>query len=442
MDISVQKTAKAEVTKSGGGATAADITPPGEVAAADVTPHGEVAAADVTPPGETAAAGLTPPGGVSALLPAFIFALVLLLTGCNSASTVADPPQSVSVMPVTSEIIAEEMVWSGQIAPAETTKLSFKVAGVIEDIYVHAGDTVTAGQLLARLQPVDYEIQVRAAAAALQSAKAQAERILPAQLSQAQAQLDLTLANYDRIAELYKEGAATAINMDEITAKKAVDEAAVTQATEALRVGRAEAERAQAAYDLPLSNLEATEITSPWDGQVLQVIAASGESTAAGYPVLALGRTAEMWAEVGLTDAEASRLTPDLAAEVYVYGAEDTWHGKLEEIGALADSMTRNFTGRVRLENPDGRLRAGMITQVSLELPGREYILVPVSSVLHLAASDVVYVYDAGVARRRQVETGEILGDRVEVRSGLAVGDSLIVEGQSKLQDGDEVKPL
>jgi RND family efflux transporter MFP subunit len=119
------------------------------------------------------------------------------------------------------------------------------------------------------------------------------------------------------------------------------------------------------------------------------------------------------------------------------------WRGSLAEIGALADSLTRNFTGRVRLNNADGRLRAGMIARVSLTLPGREYILAPISSVLRLAAGEAVFVYDAatGTARRCPVETGEILGDRVEVRSGLAPGDSLIVEGQFKLRDGDEVKP-
>jgi RND family efflux transporter MFP subunit len=335
------------------------------------------------------------------------------------------------------------MVWSGQIVPTETIKLSFKVAGVIADIDVRAGEPVTAGQRLARLQTGDYDIQARAAEAGWRAAAAQAETVLPARLNQARAQLDLTLASYERTAELFAAGAVSAVNLEEITAKKTVDEAAYAQAAAALAIGRAEAERVRAAYDLALSNLAAAEILSPWDGVVLQVIAATGESAAAGYPALALGRTAEMWAEIGLTDAEVSELTTGSPAEVYVYGPEDTWRGALEEIGALADSLTRSFTGRVRLDNTDGRLRAGMIARVSLALSGREYILVPISSVLRRAEGDAVFIYDAaaGAARRRPVETGEILGDRVEVRSGLAPGDSLIVEGQFKLRDGDEVKP-
>jgi multidrug resistance efflux pump len=99
-----------------------------------------------------------------------------------------------------------------------------------------------------------------------------------------------------------------------MTAKKTADEAAYAQAAEALEIGRAETERARAAYDMALSNLAAAEIKCPWDGTVLQVIAAAGESTAAGYPVLALGRTSEMWAEIGLTDTEASGLTTGLPA--------------------------------------------------------------------------------------------------------------------------------
>jgi multidrug resistance efflux pump len=250
------------------------------------------------------------------LVPLLVSAVLLSGCGANVPTDRSEEPQRVRVVPVAAETVSEELVWSGQITPAETVKLSFKVAGVIEDVYVHAGETVAAGQVLARLQSADYEIQTRAAAAALQAATVQAEEILPAKLRQARAQLDLTLANYERIHSLYEAGAVTAVALDEITAKKAVDEATWTQAAEALRIGRAEAERAQAAYDLPQSNLAATEITSPWDGQVLQVIAAAGESTAAGYPVLALGSTADMWAEIGLTDAETARLTTGLTTDV------------------------------------------------------------------------------------------------------------------------------
>ncbi|MDR1605173.1 MAG: efflux RND transporter periplasmic adaptor subunit [Gracilibacteraceae bacterium] len=374
------------------------------------------------------------------------WALVFLLgltVGCTGPAAAPAPPQSVVVLPVRAETVTAEPVWSGQITPAETVKLSFRVAGVVEAIGVRAGETVAAGQTLARLETGDYELQVRAAAAAWQAAQAQAETILPAGLTQARAQLELTRANYERAAELFAAGALAAAGLDEITAKKTADEAAFAQATEALVIGRAEADRARAAWDLALSNLAGAEIKSPWDGVVLQVIAAAGESAAAGYPVLVLGRNGEMWAEISLTDAEASGLTTGLPAAVYVYGPEDTWTGSLDEIGALADSLTRGFTGRVRLDNADGRLRAGMIARVTLTLPGRERILAPLSSVLPLAEGESVFLYDAatGTARRRSVETGEIVGARVEVLSGLAAGDDLIVEGQGKLRDGDRVTP-
>ncbi|MDR1069985.1 MAG: efflux RND transporter periplasmic adaptor subunit [Gracilibacteraceae bacterium] len=368
---------------------------------------------------------------------------VFLLTGCGGGPEYAAPPQNVALSAVTSETIAEELVWSGNITPAETARLSFKVAGVIEDIYVHAGDAVTAGQTLARLDAGDYEIQTRAAAAALQAAVAQTEHVLPAQVSQAKAQLDLTLANYTRVRELYAAGAVSAVDLEEITAKKTADEAVYAQAAEALNIGRAETERARSAYDMALSQLAAAEIKSPWDGVVLQVVAAAGESTAAGYPVLALGQTAEMWAEIALTDAETVGLTTGLPAAVYVYGPEDTWRGSLDEIGALADSATRAFTGRIRLNNADGRLRAGMIARVGIERRGEERVLIPAAAVLHLADGDFVYIYDAGsgAARRRPVETGEIRGDKVEALTGLAPGDQLIVEGQFKLRDGEQVTP-
>jgi RND family efflux transporter MFP subunit len=173
-------------------------------------------------------------------------------------------------------------------------------------------------------------------------------------------------------------------------------------------------------------------------------VTAAGEATAAGYPVLAVGRDAEMWAEFGVTDVEVGRLTPGMAAEVYVFGPERDFSGKLEEIGALADSQTRVFTARVRLSNPEALLKAGMIARVSILLPAGESVLAPVSSIIHLSGSDIVYVYDsvAGTARQRQVTTGALRGSRVEVLTGLEPGEQLIVEGQYKLRDGVRVNPL
>jgi RND family efflux transporter MFP subunit len=367
------------------------------------------------------------------------------LGGCGGHDAETAPaPQNVVLWEVAEGGGAEEMSWSGVIKPAESAKLSFKVAGVIAEVAVGEGEAVMEGQTLARLKSGDYEIQARAAEAQWQSAVAQAESVAPETAKAAKAQLDLTLANYERVRLLYEELAAPESALDELSAKKKADEAAYEQALEALDIGRAEAERARAAYDMALGNLADVEIRAPWDGVVMQQVAEAGEIVAAGYPVLAVGRVSEMLAEIGVTDVERGRLEAGMRASVHVFGPDDVWTGEVEEVGALADSMTRNFTVRVRLDNADARLLAGMAAQVSIELPTEARVMAPMSSVIHLAGGDVAYVYDAaeGRARRRAVETGEITGDKVEILAGLEAGDMLIVEGQSKIKDGDEVSPL
>jgi RND family efflux transporter MFP subunit len=377
-------------------------------------------------------------------LPLVLLALLTTLAACGEKPPASPEPQGIRTETVSRQAAGGGTAWSGNLVPAETAKLSFKVAGVIDEVTVNAGDAVTAGQMLARLKSSDYEIQTQAAHAQWQAAVLQEQNLIPTKISQAKAQLDLTRADFERVQSLYEAGAAPAADREAIAAKLTVDQATYQQALDTASIGHTETERALAAYDLAASNLAATKIVSPWDGIVLQQVAAAGELAAAGYPVLAVGKTREMWAEIGVTDTEASLLQPGLDAAVYVYGLEESRPGTVEEIGALADSLTRNFTVRVKLDNADGRLKAGMVAQVSIVFSGGDRILAPISSIIHLTTGDVVYVFDeaAGVARRRDVTTGEITGERVEVLSGLEPAEQLIVEGQFKLRDGDAVTAL
>jgi RND family efflux transporter MFP subunit len=222
-----------------------------------------------------------------------------------------------------------------------------------------------------------------------------------------------------------------------------VAQAVREQAESALAVARTDLERAQAAAGAAHDDLAATVIRSPYDGVVLQTVAAAGEVTAAGYPVLAVGHTETMLAEIAVTDAEINALTPGSPVIVFVYGTEATYSGTVQDVGVLADSLTRTFAVRIAIEGADATLKSGMIARVTLESQGAEAILVPISAILHEPTEDVVFLYDeaSGTAERRVVESGEISGDQVQILSGLEVGEILIVEGQYKLKPGAEVTP-
>ncbi|MBN2565278.1 MAG: efflux RND transporter periplasmic adaptor subunit, partial [Candidatus Eisenbacteria bacterium] len=104
------------------------------------------------------------------------------------------------------------------------------------------------------------------------------------------------------------------------------------------------------------------------------------------------------------------------------------------------DQRTRSARVEIRVENPTRRLMPGMYARVQLVLAERKNVLaVPVSSVVLSDEAMQAFVVDLRVAKAVKVRLGIRSGSEVEVLSGLADGDKLVVEGQSNLKDGDQV---
>jgi len=123
-----------------------------------------------------------------------------------------------------------------------------------------------------------------------------------------------------------------------------------------------------------------------------------------------------------------------------------TWEGTVEVVDAEVDIGTRNFTVRVLVNNPEGKLRTGMFVDVRVVQPeARELLAIPASSVLFAPYGDSVYVVkerDAEGGEKQQiveqvfVRLGEHRGDLIAVSSGLQAGDVVVSTGGFKLQSG------
>lgn len=374
----------------------------------------------------------------------FIMLLIscLFLTGCsNSDQQVAEK----SIREVSTEIIGssehlDTIFLSGNVVPTEIVKLSFEIPGNILQIAVNEGDYVTKGQTISTLNTKDYNLKVKAASAQYEGSKKQIESEIPIKIKQAQAQLDLTQATYDRLKTLYDVGGISQSQMDEITAKLTVDKETLNQAIEAKDTAETNLKQAEAALDLANSNIDSTILTSPIDGVILQKLFENGENIAAGYPVVAIGDINNVYVEVGVTDQYINSISKGQAVNAYIYGLEKEVTGTIEEIGQLSDTATRTFPVKILINNSEGELKPGMTSKVSINVNSSDKILIPISSVINLSDGSAVYVYsdNTQTVTKKYIETGDIVKDKIEVVSGLSNGEKLVVDGQFVLHDGEK----
>ncbi len=411
--------------------------------------------------------------------------LSMMLSGCNKVTqnNADTTTRYISVQSVTKSTDANVLSVSGNVTPTETVKLSFKLSGVIENIPLNEGDMVNKGDPVATLDISDYSLalnssqtdgtmasaqiaaaqaQQQAAQAKYDEAKLQIETELPSKISQAKAQLDLTQTTYNRIKALYDEGIVSKSQFDEISTKLENDRQIYQQAQDAIATAQAGLKSAQKSIDAYAAQVSASEsqyqkaniatqkasndlsdtiLTSPMNGVVLSKIMNSGETTSAGYPVVAIGSIDDVFIEIGVPDTKIGLVTKGVPAKVSVYGQNKIYDGIVEEISSLADSTTRTFKVKIRVHNEAHDLRPGMIANAKINLKSDKAVIIPLDSVIQKASGSIVFIYDESsqTVSSHSVVMGEIIGDKIQILDGLSTDDQLVIDGQYQLKDGDSV---
>jgi len=318
----------------------------------------------------------------------------------GDAATTA-PPVRVETWTVAPRTAKVERRFSGYAHPWEAHGVGFLVAGRVTRILVNDGDTVTQGQLLATLAPEDYALMKRLA-------DVQVEAIRP---------------NFERVDGLVQDKALPQAKYDEVKGRY---EAALTQ--------RKQAER----------QLDYTRLRAPCDGVVMERRTAVGQVIGAGMPAVVVLDLSRIKAKFGVPQQDLGLFTLGATVTLRFPGVEGERTGTVDHVAFVPDAKTRTYEVVVAVDNADGALRAGMLTHLTVTAREATGVFVPLRAVRTNAEREpVVYLYDPATSRvvERQIEKGTLFGTDLEVKSGLADGDQVIVEGQGFVSPGDEVKP-
>lgn len=312
--------------------------------------------------------------------------------------------------------------FSGIAQAGLRSRLSFKVTGTVSRLPVQVGDSVSGGQLLAQLDPADYELAVREAVAGLSQGTAQERR---------------AGADYQRAQELWENNN---ISRAELDAAQAADQSA-----------RASVRASQQRLEMAQRQLAYTRLTAPVAGAISSVMIDVGENVSPGQTVVELTSGSRPEVQVGIPEVLIAQVRQgDLVEVRFDAIPDDAYPAVITEVGVAPTGAGATFPVTAQLTRDDPAIRVGMAASVEFRFEASEEgetIYVPPVAVGEDRDGRFVFVVDPaeagfGIARRRSVVLGDATRSGIEIVEGLSDGDLVVTAGVRRIQDGQRVRLL
>ncbi|NLJ25674.1 MAG: efflux RND transporter periplasmic adaptor subunit [Firmicutes bacterium] len=373
--------------------------------------------------------------------------------------------QAVSVEPATYQTMQERLALHGIISPWAEVNIVPKVPGRVAKVLAKVGQEVAAGDILVQLETEELDLQVKQAEAALASARAALGRMQagarPEEIEQAGATLEQAKAGYEnarltheRAAKLHEAGVMAGKDWDAIKAQYEVAKAQKLAAEKTLELvkkgardedldtAKAGVAQAEAALALARLSREHAAIKAPIAGVVNQVNVQVGDMAGGGLPVVNIVDISRVKLNLQVSEREVIRLSQGQEVTVALDVQPDVLvQGQVSSIAPAADSRTGLFAATVDLTNPEGNLKPGMYGTAHVVVKETTDVLsIPERAVFTAEGRPAVYVVRDEVAYTAPVELGIKSDGFVEVRSGLKVGDEVIVRGREFVTDKAPVR--
>jgi RND family efflux transporter MFP subunit len=334
------------------------------------------------------------------------------LSSCGSekvqeAAPVVRPVKTVVVGGLT----GGEVTYPGTVQAAQRMEMSFRVDGPLIELSVREGEQVAKGQVLARIDPRDYQIAVD---------KARAE------FTRAEAELK-------RYQTLYERDAVPLADLE-------------------LRQSQRDVARAQ--LDDAELNRDYTYLRAPFAGQIGERYVENFEEVQAKQAVLSLHDVSGLEVVLDVPEAYRAQFNPDhpqVTLTVSFPVAEGReFEATLKEFSASADARTQTYKATLTLPRPEGvSIQPGMTAEVHARVSGEraataaEFVVPSIALFAGDAGEQIVWVVDPAdnTVHRREVQAGEVTGEgSIRITSGLSAGERIVVTGVNQLREGQEVR--
>jgi RND family efflux transporter MFP subunit len=299
---------------------------------------------------------------------------------------------------------------TGTVHARESAVISAQVVGRIQQVLVHEGDTVRAGQTLAVLDDAALRTQVAQAKAGVVAAENQQ--------AAAESSAKLAASTLARYKQLQTQKSVSPQEMDEVSHRAEAAQAQVDAV-------RAQAEAAKAQESGASTMLGYTRLVAPYSGVVTARMADPGTLASPGVPLLQVDQAGVLQLEATVDQSIIAIVHKGMKVPVSIDGSNVT-AGTVHEIVPAADPGSHSFTVKIDLPS-SSQLRAGMYGSADFSNGTREAIVVPSSAIVQRGSLMCAYVLDNdGIAQLRYVTLGNTHGDLVEILSGISAGEKLV----------------
>ncbi|HBO45965.1 MAG TPA: efflux RND transporter periplasmic adaptor subunit [Planctomycetaceae bacterium] len=406
-------------------------------------------------------------------------ALVFLLAattfaGCRQSASEPEPIRPVRAIKVGDVKAIQGREFPGRASARNEVDLSFRVSGPLVSLPVDVGSTVKAGDVIAAIDPRDFQTALDSATANLGRAQAsltamqrgaRSEEIeqLRAALAEAEAVFRQSQAEHERNTNLRPSGVVTQAEFDISLALRDRNAARVTKAKEDLNIGmtgarpedieakQAEIRSLEAAVANARNQLNDAVLAAPFDGRVAARYVDNFQTVQAKQSVVRLLDVTTIEVTIQVPENLIS-LVPSVGSAVCRFDAFPgrEFVGRVTKIGSEASQTTRTFPVTVELEqSEDVQILPGMAAVVTgrpddADRPANEALVVPPGAVFAVESGQKshVWVVDESTRKvaRRAVETGRLTPVGVAITEGLQPGEWIVTAGVNSLREGQEVR--
>ncbi len=347
---------------------------------------------------------------MKAFLSSIVIAIITIiisaiLTGCHSQEIIpAKAPIGVQVEAAKVADYQMQISYSGTIEESVSISLSFPITGLVDRVLVLQGQKIRKGQLLAYVNGESFKNSYELSLAKQKQAE----------------------DAYHRFEPMFKNATMPEIKMVEI-------QTGLKQSVAATAIAK--------------KNWDDCKLYAPADGVIGKRSLEPGMNVIPGVSVFTLVQIEKVFVRFPVPENEISKITKDQTSEIEIpaLGAQ-LFYGKVEEIGVMANIMTRSYDIKIGLANPEGTIRPGMVCNVRLKSTAKARVLVVPNHVVQVDENGINFVYVAnlkqGVAQKRKVLIGPILKEGICITQGLNSNEKIIVSGMQKLADNSAIRVI
>ncbi len=368
--------------------------------------------------------------------------MVLLLSLCLLTYSASAQGLPVTIGSIEEREFTEQLQVQGNVDSASIARVSPRIPGPIDAIFVKEGDSVEAGKTkLFVIDPVKLEknLEIRRQESAIARLSLKEKE---ARLKQAQADLEKAKLDVNRSRLLWEDNSTSQDNYEKAQLKFKVSEATLEHTQTLIELDREQLKKAQLSLSIAEKDFADSTVLAPISGRVSSKLQEPGEIAAPGKPILLIKDLDNLEVSAFIPAEYYHRVEVGKCQAIISSYANARFQTAVSFKSPEISPDLRTFQIKCTLKAGDNSMVPGALAEITLILARRRGLAVPVSSLLNRDQGKVIFVVDNSRAKMIEVSTGLESNGFCEISAtGLKTGQQVVVKGQHLLNDGQEIQP-